>query len=583
MGYLEDREVSTLDASRTYFDGINFTELNKPDFPSAETKAAWKGSIQCAGQAVEIILALPKDFPDVLPKIYLTSQENLPLMPHIDEKSFVCTYDTDTRQVTFFSEDIEGILSDSIDKARKVISDGINKENTIDFVDEMLAYWDIGIQFPVLSVVDPQTTLQTLIIAEIQNQNKSIVRILAENREAAAKIVTNMKLTGVSTKYHPVLFLSNISPFIPPFPKTNVELFEIFDRDAPEISKSILEFLNKQKYSGYIVFSTSINGQLALGGWFHRPQNIKEISRGFRPGHLEIDTLKTRIAGSIIHRFKLIRLDSKRIHSRVGLDTGNLRNKTVCVVGCGSIGSKVAFNLVREGVGTIILVDDEVLKPENVGRHLCGISSWNQNKVDAVESRIIDHYPDVKVICIPETFHQAYIQHSEMINSADLVISCTANLALERTLNNLFYTNPEFPPLIFSWTEPYGIASHALAIVQRSEGCFECCLSPKNLHFLREAVNSGPDTFFLNEAGCQTSFIPYSALDVDQAATISTRLSLRLLFGELFENIGMAYLGDISKAKTHNIKLSKQYDDIAAFSNITYKVKKWDDCKVCSG
>lgn len=580
MGYLEDREESALEASRTYFSGLNFTELNKPDFPSDGIKAAWKGIIQCAGQAVEIILTLPTDFPDVLPKIYLASQENLPLMPHIDDKSFVCTY---TRQVIFFSEDIEGILNNSIDKARKVISDGINEENTIDFVAEMLAYWDIGIQPQVLSVFDPQTTLQTLTIAEIQNNSKTIVRILAENREAADKIIANMKLTGGPTRYHPALYLSNISPFIPPFPKTNNELFEIFDLNDPDTSKAILGFLNKHKYSGYVVFSAPINGQLVLGGWFHLPQNIKEISHGFRPGHLDIDTLKTRVAGGLIQRFKLIRLDSKRIHARVGLDTGDLHNKTVCVVGCGSIGSKVAFNLVREGIGTTILVDDEVLQPENVGRHLCGISSWNKNKVDAVKSRIIDHYPDAKVICIPETFNQAYIQHSEIINSADLIISCTADVALERTLNNIFYTNHEFPPLIFSWTEPYGIASHALAIVRRSKGCFECCLSPHNLHFLREAVNSEPDTYSLNEAGCQTSFIPYSALDVDQAATISTRLSLRLLFGELSENIGVAYLGDISKAKTYKIKLSKQYDGIAAFSNITYKVEKRKDCKVCSG
>lgn len=86
-----------------------------------------------------------------------------------------------------------------------------------------------------------------------------------------------------------------------------------------------------------------------------------------------------------------------------------------------------------------------------------------------------------------------------------------------------------------------------------------------------------------NEAGCQTSFMPYSGLDVEQSATLTTRLSLKWLLGDIHHNIGETYIGDISKAKKLNIGLSDKYTKDMAFSNITFNVEKKAHCKVCSG
>ena len=39
-----------------------------------------------------------------------------------------------------------------------------------------------------------------------------------------------------------------------------------------------------------------------------------------------------------------------------------LRNATVAVFGCGSVGAPVAINLARAGVGKLVLVDKQTLK-----------------------------------------------------------------------------------------------------------------------------------------------------------------------------------------------------------------------------
>ena len=62
-----------------------------------------------------------------------------------------------------------------------------------------------------------------------------------------------------------------------------------------------------------------------------------------------------------------------------------MAGKTVGVVGCGSLGSKIATSLARSGVRRFVLVDDDILKPGNLARNELGAESLGAHKVDALE------------------------------------------------------------------------------------------------------------------------------------------------------------------------------------------------------
>jgi hypothetical protein len=67
---------------------------------------------------------------------------------------------------------------------------------------------------------------------------------------------------------------------------------------------------------------------------------------------------------------------------------GGLAERTVAIVGCGSLGSKIAASLARSGVGRFLLVDDDILMPDNLVRHDLDWREIGTHKADSVASRI---------------------------------------------------------------------------------------------------------------------------------------------------------------------------------------------------
>lgn len=83
--------------------------------------------------------------------------------------------------------------------------------------------------------------------------------------------------------------------------------------------------------------------------------------------------------------------------SRLPVSYACLAGKSVGLVGCGSAGSKIATSLARAGVGRFVLVDDDLLLPENLVRNDLDWSVIGEHKVRGVARRIGLASPGVKV------------------------------------------------------------------------------------------------------------------------------------------------------------------------------------------
>lgn len=73
------------------------------------------------------------------------------------------------------------------------------------------------------------------------------------------------------------------------------------------------------------------------------------------------------------------------------LSRDNLKNKKVSLFGLGALGSELADNLAKAGIGNVFLLDKEMLKAQNTIRHLCGSHLVYFPKTLAVAIRIMEN------------------------------------------------------------------------------------------------------------------------------------------------------------------------------------------------
>lgn len=188
---------------------------------------------------------------------------------------------------------------------------------------------------------------------------------------------------------------------------------------------------------------------------------------------LLLDESKEEIPFLISHRgiIQLVAL-SKGAHSRTVYnydtvllpnDEGRLppgyvalKQKSVALIGCGSVGSKIAASLARAGVEKFVLVDCDLLFPGNLVRNDLDMSAVGVSKTDAVATRLDMINPNVSVIKRhvllggQESSNATEVTFSN-IAKCDLVIDATADA---RTFNLCAsVTRSEKIPLI--WGEVF--------------------------------------------------------------------------------------------------------------------------------
>jgi molybdopterin/thiamine biosynthesis adenylyltransferase len=109
-----------------------------------------------------------------------------------------------------------------------------------------------------------------------------------------------------------------------------------------------------------------------------------------------------------------------------------LHEKSVAIVGLGSIGSKVAASLARAGVGQFILIDDDILAPHNLVRHDADLREVGHHKVTAVAKRINLISPDATVVkaevrLAGQESPKAASGWLKILTMCDLIIDATAS------------------------------------------------------------------------------------------------------------------------------------------------------------
>lgn len=205
------------------------------------------------------------------------------------------------------------------------------------------------------------------------------------------------------------------------------------------------------------------------------------------------------------------------------LESDIMLKKGAVIIGCGSVGSLVALELARAGVGRFFLIDMDILGYHNICRHQCGIQDVGKFKTTAVKERILQINPTAEVITANKKIQEVDMSLLESFcNKDSIMVGCADNREGD-LYGNQYLAKPNGMPFV-----SIGCWERAFA------GEIFYCL-PEGMPDYSDFVTALGDTsgrvnanthIYMGEVG---SFEPGISADINFVTTIAVKMILDLL------------------------------------------------------
>ncbi|MFN9847089.1 MAG: HesA/MoeB/ThiF family protein [Alphaproteobacteria bacterium] len=135
-----------------------------------------------------------------------------------------------------------------------------------------------------------------------------------------------------------------------------------------------------------------------------------------------------------------------------------LKAATVLIVGAGGLGAPAALYLAAAGVGSIRIVDPDVVDLSNLQRQIIYAGAdRGRSKVDASAERLLGLNPNVAVVALNQTFDDTTAD--ALLAGVDLVLDGTDNFAVRFSVNAACVRHgvPLVSGAIGRWTGQVGV------------------------------------------------------------------------------------------------------------------------------
>ena len=307
------------------------------------------------------------------------------------------------------------------------------------------------------------------------------------------------------------LRIINFDNILPPLNGNKWNVSTILDIIAnPQIERitpDAYDIISSTSYSEkYITIIFEINGfYIACDLEFKNKGTAKLINK------IRNETIK------ITHR-KISRCDIAYLSRRIGNDN-MLNNMKILLIGCGSLGSYVAEELVNCGCVNLTIYDDDNFDYENTFRHKLGTYWHGFNKAKILEYELNEKHPQVNVKAFPHMFNA-----DVNIEKYDLIVSTVGSSDTQFEFNKVFAEKFIDKPVIYAWLEGDGRSSHALCAFNNNHGCYNCCFTNDNGESCQNKYNfSNPqDTHFLTNC-CGGVRVAYGSSTLLSASLITLK------------------------------------------------------------
>lgn len=501
-----------------------------------------------ASNVTALQVLLPRDFPSVPPRIRVTPAEKYHLhIPHVEEDGLLCLYPSG---VEFNTEDPAGGIAPTWAKARELLE----MPNLADFFEEFPSYWRLntGSRREALSLYAGETPKlsygllngSTLVVGDTE----------AELKQWWKNLQGESKTMPSCTPVHRLDLAKPLYPY--EFPRNLAEFFDLVRHQDSALATQFFHCVAEEARAGLVIVriptpSGHVEGVVELPSLDLAHRMV--VQKGFRPGRVPLPVVQSR-GHAILRQTKLARYTiqpviHRYIHSRGGNGT-DLAEKTVIVVGCGSLGGYVAHFFAKAGVGRLILIDPEILTWDNAGRHILGGRFVGYSKAKSLAHVLRLEMPHLKVEAFAASWREVHDYQSLAFSTSDLIVSTTGSWNAEHDLNVLLRKGDLAAAGLFTWIEPHAVAGHAMLVHPTEGGCMQCSMDPWGT-FSARTCDPAPTTKVV--AGCAGSYQPYGVAEMIPTASLAVQTGVDFLTGRIKTSERRSWLGPDALFRQHGL------------------------------
>lgn len=181
---------------------------------------------------------------------------------------------------------------------------------------------------------------------------------------------------------------------------------------------------------------------LALDCWTQRRRGADRPTKGFGPRRdlaVTTDPQRAAEAGWTVAdgdpealRDQLHQGLAARVR---GLTSEGLDDRTVLIVGCGSVGSYAAEQFARSSVGTLVLIDPDRVEATNLSRTSFEVADLDVLKTSAIRRRLLNVNPSIAVEPHPTAVgSMSEVELDALVQRSDVVFAATDDPAAQLEL-----------------------------------------------------------------------------------------------------------------------------------------------------
>jgi hypothetical protein len=239
-------------------------------------------------------------------------------------------------------------------------------------------------------------------------------------------------------------------------------------------------------------------------------------------GKIKLSKRRAAVYSLKVSPLSVIRIDDRYMAERNVPRSKTLAGNKIAIVGCGTIGGYLAEMLVKSGAGTsggqLILIDSDILLPQNIGRHRLGFPNLFTNKATGMSDELRRLAPGADIRALPVDVMQAEL------GILNLLIDATGEEPLGHWLCERYLKNTS---MLSVWVEGPGVAVRALLHTTSEGACYRCLYEASRKGLFQTVIGTMPK--LMAGHGCEGLYVPFPATVSVQAASLGAEMVMSWL------------------------------------------------------